>query len=180
MILEFSLRGLAGRVDVTVGVTQDPEALGAPPGATGLAHCHASIEYPGGGYAGLLGWIQMVRSTDNGSTGQRFEMDPLTFVGDVPHPFGFFGIKPTLFDAPSRDSRADLDWLAHSFLCHIADYDHHVVHAITGFSWGFTIAAGTATVIAPTGLPAADWDRHLELLHAQHPNWQFANGFRTT
>jgi hypothetical protein len=41
----------------------------------------------------LRAWIQLVCSTDNGSGGQGFEMDPLEILGDVPHPFCFFGIK---------------------------------------------------------------------------------------
>jgi hypothetical protein len=67
----------------------------------------------------------------------------------VAHPFGFFGIKPILFDAPSRPTRDDLDWLAHSFLCHIADYETREVRALAGFSWGFIVANGDATVIGP-------------------------------
>jgi hypothetical protein len=171
------LRDRGGSIDVTVEATRDPDDLGAPPEARGLAHCEATIDHPATGYAALLGWIQMVRSTDNHSGGQQFEMDPLTVIGEVAHPFGFFGIKPILFDAPSRPTRNDLEWLAHSFLCHIADYDTREVHALAGFSWGFTVADGGTTVIEPRGLEAADWNRHLDLLHAKHPAWRFAAGF---
>jgi hypothetical protein len=180
MHLSFSLRGLAGSIDVTVSETQNPKELSARPGAAGLPHCQATVSLPGKGYDGLLGWIQLVCSTDNGSSGQRFEMDPLEILGDVPHPFCFFGIKPTLFNAPSRDSRADLDWLAHSFLCHIADRAIREVQALVGFSWGFKIADGTARPIPPRGLESVDWNQHLGLLHAEHPVWRFADGFRST
>jgi hypothetical protein len=101
------------------------------------------------GLSGAARWIQLVRSTDNSSGGDRFEPDPLEVLGPLPHPFCSFGIKPTLFDAPSRDSRADLDWLAHSILCRIADPDRHEVHALAGFGWGFTITAGIATPALP-------------------------------
>ena len=37
--------------------------------------------------------------------GERFEMDPLAFLGDLPHPFCWLGLNPTLFDAPSRSPR---------------------------------------------------------------------------
>jgi hypothetical protein len=179
MHLPFSLRNSAGHVSITVDATRSPDDLGAAPGALGLAHCHATVDYAGRGYAGLLGWIQLVRSTDNSSAGERFEMDPLMFVGEVPHPFAFFGITPTLFDAPSRRSRADLDWLAHSFLCHIKDFDEDVriVQAITGFSWGFGIVDGEATVEPARALEGADWNQHLDLLHERHPGWRFLKGF---
>ena len=179
MRLPFTLGDRTGSIDITVDTTRDPEALGAPPDAQGLAHCQATIAYPAEGYAALFGWIQMVRSTDNHSRGRRFEMDPLTFIGEVPHPFGFFGIKPVLFDAPSRPTRKDLDWLAHSVLCHIADYDARTVHALAGFSWGFTIGGGTATVVPSRSLQPTDWDQHRDLLHAEHPAWRFASGFHT-
>ncbi len=177
--LPFALRGLAGSVEITVEVTDDPARLGASPGAAGLPHCRATVDYPGEGYAGLLGWIQLVRSTDNGSGGERFEMDPLMFVGAVAHPFGFFGITPTLFDAPARRSRADLDWLAHSFLCFLADIDGdiRVVPVVTGFSWGFRIADGATTVEPVRPLEPADWNSHLPLLHSEHPGWRFVEGF---
>jgi hypothetical protein len=112
--------------------------------------------------------------------GDRFEPDPLEVFGPLPHPFCFFGIKPTLFDAPSRDSRADLDWLAHSFLCRIVDQDRREVHALAGFGWGFTITAETATPAPPHRLDPVVWNQHLGLLHAQHLAWRFADGFRNT
>ena len=182
MRLPFSLHGLEGRVDVTVDATRNPDDLGAAPGARGLAHCHATVGYAGRGYTGLLGWIQLVRSTDDGSGGQRFATDPLMFVGEVPHPFAFYGIAPTLFDAPSRHSRADLDWLAHSFLCHIKDIDAdvRVVEAITGFRWGFRIAGGVPAVDEAGPLGPADWHDHLGLLHEKHPGWRFLAGFAAT
>jgi hypothetical protein len=79
-------------------------------------------------------------------------------------------------------SREDLDWLAHSFLCHIKEIDDDIrtVQAITGFSWGFGIASGGATVEPAHALQAADWNQHLALLHEQHPGWHFLSGFHTT
>jgi hypothetical protein len=182
MHLPFSLRGIAGDVDITVDITRNPEDWGAMPEAIGLPHCQAVIDYPGRGYAAMLGWVQLVRSTDNNSRGQRFEMDPLTLVGEVAHPFAFFGVTPTLFDAPARRSRADLDWLAHSFLCYIkdADQDIRIVQAVTGFSWGFTIAAGATTVTPPRPLSSEDWRRHRDLLHAEYAGWHFVEEFEAT
>jgi len=180
MNLPFSLHGLPGAIDVDVGTTRDPEKLRAWPGAAGLVFCEATINYPGKGYTGLLGWIQLVRSTDNSSQGEQFEMDPLAILGEVSHPFCFFGIKPTLFDAPSRDSRADLEWLAHSFLCHVAERAVNEVHAVAGFGWGFTITGGVTATTQPRVLEATEWNRHLGLLHTAHPGWRFADDFRHT
>jgi hypothetical protein len=178
--LGFSLHGFTGAIAIKVRATRRPGELGAAPGAAGLAFCEATVRYPGKGYTGMLGWIQLVRSTDNSSGGRQFEMDPLEILGDVPHPFGFFGIKPTLFDAPSRDSRADLDWLAHSFLCHVADPAVREIHAVAGFAWGFTIAEGVPACTSPRALEPAEWNQHLGLLRAAHPAWRFAQGFRET
>jgi hypothetical protein len=176
MQLPFTLRGHHGTIDVHVGTTRDPGELGTWPGAAGLTFCEATVSYPGQGYTGMMGWIQLVRSTDNNSHGRQFEMDPLDILGEVPHPFCFFGIRPTLFDAPSRDSRADLDWLAHSFLCHIADQTRREVRALTGFAWGFTIRAGVATTTPPGVLTLGEWNQHFGLLRAEHPTWRFAGG----
>jgi len=120
-----------------------------------------------------------MRLADNRSHGEEFEMDPPEIPGEVPHPFCFFGIKPTLFDAPSRGSRADLDWLAHSFLCHIADRSSREIRALTGFAWGFNVVSGAALLTAPVALEAAEWDQHLGLLRASYPVWSFGPGMGT-
>jgi hypothetical protein len=175
--LPFTLRNRIGNIDITVAATRDPDELGAPLESRGLPHCQATVSHPATGYAAMLGWIQLVRSTDNRSHGQQFEMDPLTLIGEVPHPFCFFGIKPTLFDAPSRPTRDNLDWLAHSFLCHIADHGTREVRALAGFSWGFTLADGGTTVIGPRTVSATDWTQHRDLLHAEQPAWRFSADF---
>ena len=181
MHLPFSLRGIRGAIDITVDVTRDPEDVGASPGAVGLPHCRATIEYPGKGYDSLMGWVQMVRSTDNDSGGEAFEMDPLMFVGEVPHPFGFFGIAPTLFDAPARRSDADLDWLCQSFLAYIKDFEGEtrVVKAIAGFSWGFSRKNGMTAVEPTQRMETNDWCGQLDLLHREHPGWRFLDDFET-
>ncbi|HEV2368267.1 MAG TPA: hypothetical protein VGR90_00240, partial [Acidimicrobiales bacterium] len=64
----------------------------------------------------LLGWVQLVRSTDNASAGERFEMDPLLLFFDAPSPYCWYGTAPTLFDAPFRLRDVAMEWVAHSFL----------------------------------------------------------------
>jgi len=78
----------------------------------------STIDYPGRGYRGFFGWVQRVRSTDNTFGRRAFEMDPARFFEDSPAPYCWYGFKPVLFDAPSRDRSLPLDWLAHSFGVH--------------------------------------------------------------
>jgi hypothetical protein len=101
----------------------------------------------------------------------------LAIIGEVAHPFGFFGIKPTLFDAPSHPNRDKPRLAGHSFLCDIADFDTREVRALAGFSWGFTVIDGVTAVIGPLSLGAADWNRHFDLLHSEHPAWRFTANF---
>jgi hypothetical protein len=108
-----------GRVVVFVQRTTRAEIIGADEGALGLANCKASIEYSANGYLSLLGWVQLVRSTDNVSQGRQFEVDlfdPFELYARAPTSYFWYGVTPTFFDAPSRDDRAELDWVAHTFL----------------------------------------------------------------
>jgi len=101
--------------------------------------CRATITYPAAGFAAVFGWTQMVRSADSGAGG--FEMDPIAIYRHVPTPFAWYGLKPELFDAPSRETRPDMDWEAHSFLCLSPDAVLTPrVQAVAGFSWGFTMS----------------------------------------
>ena len=116
--------------------------------------CNATVDYPALGYDAVLGWVQLVRSDDNESHGAAFEVDPLDFLGDVPHPFCWIGQNPHLFDAPSRSPRRDLDWLAHSFLC-VPDARSDPgleFHALLGFSWGFAVRGEEILLVPPTRL----------------------------
>ncbi len=180
MVLDFSLRDLPGWVAVTVEPNQDPEALGKPPAAREFPVCTAEVTYRGRGYRAALGWIQLVQSTDADSGGEQFEMDPFEPLGPSAHPFCFFGFAPTLFDAPSRESRAPVDWTAHTFLCFIAgNRDRREARAILGFSWGFSIRDEIFSYDCPAVVTPSDWDDHLSLLGREHPAWDFAHGFHS-
>ena len=118
----------------------------------------------------------MVRSTDN--TPDRFDMDPLALYQQVATPYAFFGIRPELFDAPSRETRYDMTWEAHSFLCISPDavLTRHV-QAIAGFTWGFTIDHQNITFARLAGLGPQAWDSHLDLLRTSYPDWIFDSGY---
>ena len=140
MKLDFVARGLPGSVEATLEPNLEPTAIGCPSYAKDFPVCTARVAYHGSGYTSTFGWIQLVRSTDGSTGGESFELDPYEPLGRLPHPFCWFGFTPTLFDAPARPSRVQLDWTADSFLCFIAD-EAPEVRALLGFSWGFSIHA---------------------------------------
>ena len=181
MDIDFELRGSPGRVSVTYARNDRPELVGSGPQAAGFPWCHASVEHPAQGYDAVLGWVQLVRSDDNASGGRAFEIDPLDFLGDLPHPFCWLGLRPQLFDAPSRQLRRDLDWEAHSFLC-VPDGDGdggYEVHALLGFAWGFRIRGEVVELVEPTVLGPAHWTEAVAVLAAGFPAWRFMSGFRS-
>jgi hypothetical protein len=87
----------------------------------------------------------------------------------------WYGIAPTLFDAPSRDERSSLDWVAHSFLAASPlRGDRRLVTPLLGFSWGFNVADDGSVALMPVApLTAADWESHLPYLRNCYPAWQF-------
>jgi hypothetical protein len=100
MKISFTHQGHVGRVTVSVATTSVPAVLGAREGAIDLANCTATIKFAGRGYLQLLGWVQLVRSSDNVSRGRQFEMDPFDPFGLYEHvlsPYCWYGITPTLF-----------------------------------------------------------------------------------
>jgi hypothetical protein len=175
--LSFALRGLHGRVEVAIEPNRDPAALGCRPEALGFPVCKATVDYAGRGYAAALGWIQLVRDTAGEGAGEGFELDPFEPLGRTPHPFCWFGFAPSLFDAPSRASREPLDWTAHSFLGFVGEREHEA-RAILGFHWGFAIRERKIAIAEPGPLGSGDWDAHRPLLSREHPDWDFAPGYR--
>jgi hypothetical protein len=176
--LRLPLPGLSGHVDVHVDRTTDPGRLGAFPGAQDLAWCEAVVDSPLRGYRAMVGWVQLVRSTDNTSGGAAFQLDPLEVLGVVDHPFMAYGVKPTLFDAPSRRSRAPLDWLAHSYLTSIDDGPGRSIRPLVGFSWGFVITPDAITLTPPAPLTGVDWDTDVAVVAAARPAWRYGLGWR--
>jgi hypothetical protein len=173
MRLSFIRARLKGEVNAVIELVHDAAAVGKPAGTEGFPSCQARVIYPGRGYNALFGWVQLVRSPD--FSGEQFALDPLRFFEDAPSPHCFYGICPTLFDAPSRDERDPLDWIAHSFLAPIDLFsDEREVRPLCGFSWGFDINTQGALTVKPTeALSAADWEQHLAYLSDRFPNWRF-------
>lgn len=179
MDIPFSLHGRLGTVAVEIRRNDDPAALGCTVHARDLPVCTAVVDYAGQGYNALLGWVQLVSSTDGESGEAGFDPDPISIYQDLATPYAFFGIRPTLFDAPARSRRVDLRWLAHSFLCFSPTLPTPTseVRAVLGFSWGFDIREGRVHLRPAEPLPAASWDGHRQRLSTAYPAWQFAAGF---
>jgi len=176
--LDFRLHDAWGSVQIEIAPNTNPQAFGSPPFARDFPVCTATVDYAGGGYKAALGWVQLVRSTD--SAAKEFELDPFEPLGPSTHPFCFFGFAPLLFDAPSRSSREDMEWIAESFLCFVPmDVERRETRAILGFSWGFKIRQKAISLRQPIRLASAQWDKHHALLRHEHPGWTFATGYRT-
>lgn len=167
---EFFWNDLSGTIHVECVANTDPSFWGVWHGvADGFPVCTATVDCPLRGYRSMLGWVQLVCSTDNESGGTEFEMDPFSLFGDAPSPYCWYGQRPILFDAPSRPLRQHLAWTAHSFLAatpldEVFDLMPRRVVPIVGFSWGFNDTGSDVTLQDPAVLPRRAWDSHLELL----------------
>jgi hypothetical protein len=179
--IPFTLRGVSGLIEVSITENVDPGSIGyqlltgpLADAARGFPICRANVRYAADGYAAVFGWTQMVRSTD---ATNEFETDPIAIYDDVSTPYAWFGLKPEAFDAPSRDSRYDMDWDTHSFLCVSPDAVlTRRVEAVAGFSWGFTVSQSKIRFAPPAVLDAGHWNSHLALLRRSYPQWTFTEG----
>jgi hypothetical protein len=180
MKLNFVWQENRGTVDVECRINDDPDGLGCFEGADGLPACTATVTFPHLGYRSMLGWVQLVRSTDNASGGNEFESDPFVLFGDAPSPYCWYGLNPTLFDGPSRLTRDDLEWEAHSYLAatpldEVMALQPRRVVALTGFSWGFTVRDAEVTQHRLKPLPLEEWNSQTPGLRARYPFWHFTN-----
>ena len=175
MKIQFLHEGRRGHVGISCVPNDDPGSVGQPDEARGFPTCTATVEYQGAGYRAFFGWVQLVRSTDNATRGRAFEMDPFSLFEDAPSPYCFFGMTPTLFDAPFRTEKSRLEWVAHSFLgVTPLREDRRQVLPMIGFSWGFDIDDRASIEIKPVSeLAAEDWKSHVPYFRERFPNWEF-------
>jgi hypothetical protein len=182
--LPYRWRGLEGSVQVELRENDDPAELGCPDLARGFPTCRATVRPAGSGYGDLMGWVQLLDLKNFTPTqlvrhtGGGFEVDPYLPLGSATYPFSYFGLAPTLFDAPHTDE--DWDFTAHSFLCGLGGELHEVrreARAILGFRWGFRKAAAKFDFFGPEPLQPQDWDLHHDYLAGAFPGWTFATGF---
>jgi hypothetical protein len=173
--LTFEARGVSGSVGVHVWVNTDPTGLGSSPEAVGFPVCQATVSTALRGYSALFGWVQLVGTESPSATPSRFEIDPLRIFAGINMPFGFYGLQPTLFDAPSRhDRQQTLSWLAHAFLCTSPDQPmDRALPPVVAFRWGFRMHGGLIETINPEPLALSTWSRHQAALRESFTGWRF-------
>lgn len=175
--MPFSWAGVDGSVRVELGPNDDPAALGCAEFARGFPVCRATIEYPAEGYSNMLGWVQMLNSGYL-ARGEGYVCDGFEPFGPLPHPFSFFGVSPTFFDAPHTDNE-DSDFRAYTFLCGLGgdllEYRREV-RAVLGFGWTFTKRGTEVKFSPPSALATEDWERQRGYLAQAFPDWTFAAG----
>jgi hypothetical protein len=179
--LPFAARELRGVVKVAVYPNAEPALVGSADWAYGFPICEASIEWDAQGYQALLGWVQVVGMRAPGTDAPRnWATDPLEVYEGLNTPFGFYGLSPTLFDAPARSDRTrPLDWHAESFLCSAPSRPMaREAKPVAGFSWGFVLNHGEIATIEPSALDLTAWTRHLDLLRSTYPGWTFPEASR--
>jgi hypothetical protein len=176
LVLPFRWAGREGEVQVEIKENNDPAALGCEEWARGFPVCRAKITSPSQGYADMLGWIQLV---DDSWHGGGFHADGFEPLGPLPHPFGFYGVSPTLFDAPHYDGE-NFDFLAHTFLCglggELLEFRHEAL-AVLGFTWGCRKRGPEIEFHPVEALSPESWDSHQSYLARRFPNWTFPPGF---
>jgi hypothetical protein len=177
LALPFQWAGQEGQVQVEIYANDDPAALGCEEFARGFPVCRATVAPPSRGYSDMLGWVQLV---DDSYHGGGFHPDVFEPLGSSSHPFGFYGISPTLFDAPHYDGE-NFDFLAHTFLCglggELLEFRREVC-AVLGFGWGCRKRGSAIELLEPAPLPSESWDVHGSYLEGCFPEWTFAAGFR--
>jgi hypothetical protein len=181
--IAFSLRDLDGRVSVSYGINDDPKRWGfhlfgqnwgSGEIARGFPVLQAKVKYPAEGYAGLLGWIQVVLLTD------KDESETTWIVPDVAPqyreanlPYTAFGIEPVFFDAPATDGK-NVEFQATAFLTYTPDcLLTPVVEPLCGFTWGYDVEQGTVRAKELAECTQDDWSEARKLLRIRLPTWTF-------
>lgn len=183
--IPFRLNGLEGQVTVEYGVNEDPIRWGygllglsfPPETAQGFPVVQASVSYPGEGYAAHMGWIQVVRYRvhDKEEETTIFDVPPQLIETDSP--YMSFGVRPTMFDAPSITDR-EVTWGAETFLVHTPDaLMTRVIHAVCGFKWGYLVHGGEVRLDPLIVAAETDWQRNLADLQGRYPTWTFGSSW---
>jgi hypothetical protein len=176
LALPFRWAGREGEVQIEIRENDDPAALGCEEFARGFPVIRATITPTSQGYSDMLGWVQLVEDSYHGG---GFHADGFEPFGEFPHPFSYYGVSPTLFDAPHFDGE-NFDFLAHTFLCGLGGElleFRREVRAVLGFSWGCKKRGSATELLQPEALAAETWDSHRDYLARTYPEWTFAPSF---
>lgn len=176
MEIPFNFGGDHGRVLVEVIANADPVSVGKTEREHGMPMCTATVEFSARGYRAMLGWVQLVREP---APTAPFSIDPFDLFEGSTAPFAWYGIQPTLFDAPSRWREGAVRWEAHSFLT-IGPWDvnRRLVVPLAGFAWGYCQHSLTEglQISALRSLGPVDWNRHRSYMAERFPAWTFDEG----
>lgn len=187
--IPFSMRGLHGEVTVEYGINKDPVRWGygvlgvyTPELANGFPVVQASVStYPAHGYAAEMGWVQIVRYTvaDTDESVTVFDLPPQ--LTDTDTPYMAFGVRPTMFDAPSFVDVQNVVWNADAFLVYTPDavLSRHLI-ATCGFKWGYDIVERVIAVHPLVVASENDWSRNLADLRSRFSRWQFEVAWEQT
>jgi hypothetical protein len=141
MEIPFSYGGAEGVVRARCLPMTDPESYGKAGADVGMPACTAVVSFPARGYWSLLGWVQLVAMGPPAATAV-WQADPFDLFADSTSPYAWYGVAPTLFDAPSRRDDVPLRWRARSFLATTPwDQDERLVAPLAGFAWGYDVDA---------------------------------------
>jgi hypothetical protein len=181
LTVPFGLRGSEGSLAVECGVNGDPRRLGYHllglpydlEVARGFPVVRASVSFPGEGYAGAMGWIQVLRYGSGGLGDERIEVDLPPQHQDSNTPYCFWGIQPTFFDAPSTPHE-DVTWTAEAFLATSPDaLMTRTVRPICGFRWGYATTRKPPQILPPESLDRGAWEAARPTLRQRFPAWDF-------
>jgi len=203
--LPFEARTLAGEVDVTIRTNDDKQnAYGFDilyPGYSeseldanfnGFPVVQGDITYPipsNGtiGYGSLFGWIQFTRN----ATDADWAMDLYPFALDIPTPFGYWGVNPSILDAPADPLpltdpivNSNVTWRAQAYLAQLVDAGiTKNVTVIPGVAieWGYDIVVpasntSTRTIVVVEGTKlntSIEWNARLPFLRESFTEWTF-------
>jgi hypothetical protein len=182
LVLPFACRGDAGTVDVHYGVTSDPAALGfglVAPGFdntrfAGFPAICADVSLDGEGYWSVVGWLQVISRSVAASGELVVEVDLPPVLATADSPLTCFGYLPTFFDAPANPDHPDGEWVAETFLAAVPDIARtRRLAAVTGFRWGYRLAAGRPAPLPVAPIRPERWDAHRPMLARAYPSWTF-------
>jgi hypothetical protein len=182
LVLPFTCRGDAGTVDVHYGVTTDPAALGFDLAATGFDNARfagfpairAEVSLGGEGYRAVVGWLQVISRSVAASGELVVEVDLPPVLAAADWPLAGFGYLPTFFDAPANPDHPDGEWVAETFLVALPDIARtRRVGAVTGFGWGYRLAAATPAPLPVVPVGPQRWEAHRPMLANAYPSWTF-------
>ena len=181
--MPFVARGLRGEVRVTYSLNGDPGRWGFDilglggdvSRAAAFPVLEASVDYPGEGYAGIFGWIQVVHYWPDGAEAPAWSLlDAAPQLRGLGLPFLTWGLLPRCFDAPLDTPEGISQWQAVTFLTQTPDgLISRAVDPLLGFTWGYSIDGGVPTMTPLSAAEQRHWDAVTPILARECPGWTF-------